>query len=206
MESVLQYFPELTSVQRAQLAKLEELYKHWNAQINVISRKDIDNLMTHHVLHSLAIAKVINFAKGTRIMDIGTGGGFPGIPLAIFFPNCHFTLVDSIAKKTKVAMEVAKAIELPNIDVVTSRAENLKEEWDFVVSRAVAPVPKLMAWTKKNIHEGGINNLPNGLICLKGGDIKEELKPYNKWATKWKIDDFFEDEYFAEKYVIHIAV
>jgi 16S rRNA (guanine527-N7)-methyltransferase len=206
MESVLQYFPELTSVQRAQLAKLEELYKHWNAQINVISRKDIDNLMTHHVLHSLAIAKVINFAKGTRIMDIGTGGGFPGIPLAIFFPNCHFTLVDSISKKTKVAMEVAKAIELPNIDVVTSRAENLKEEWDFVVSRAVAPVSKLMAWTKKNIHEGGINNLPNGLICLKGGDIKDELKPYNKWATKWKIDDFFEDEYFAEKYVIHIAV
>ncbi|QKG80781.1 16S rRNA (guanine(527)-N(7))-methyltransferase RsmG [Tenuifilum thalassicum] len=206
MESILQYFPELTSVQRAQLAKLEELYKHWNAQINVISRKDIDNLMTHHVLHSLAIAKVINFAKGTRIMDIGTGGGFPGIPLAIFFPSCHFTLVDSIAKKTKVAMEVAKALELSNIDVVTSRAENLKEEWDFVVSRAVAPVSKLMAWTQKNIHEGGINNLPNGLICLKGGDIKEELKPYNKWATKWKIDDFFEDEYFAEKYVIHIAV
>jgi 16S rRNA (guanine527-N7)-methyltransferase len=206
MKAILQYFPELTSVQRAQLAKLEELYKHWNAQINVISRKDIDNLMTHHVLHSLAIAKVINFAKGTRIMDIGTGGGFPGIPLAIFFPNCHFTLVDSISKKTKVAMEVAKAIELPNIDVVTSRAENLKEEWDFVVSRAVAPVSKLMAWTKKNIHEGGINNLPNGLICLKGGDIKDELKPYNKWATKWKIDDFFEDEYFAEKYVIHIAV
>lgn len=206
MEQFAQYFPELTQAQRDQFAQLEPLYRLWNSQINVISRKDIDNLMIHHVLHSLAIAKVVQFAKGTTIMDIGTGGGFPGIPLAILFPNCKFTLVDSIAKKTKVTSEVAKAVGLHNVEVITARAENLKQEWDFVVSRAVAPVPKLMAWVEKNIHPGGINNLPNGLICLKGGDIKEELKPYHKWATKWNIDDFFEDDYFVEKYVIHIEV
>lgn len=206
MEQIAQYFPELTQAQRNQFTQLDPLYKFWNSQINVISRKDIDNLMVHHVLHSLAIAKVIQFAKGTSIMDIGTGGGFPGIPLAILFPNCKFALVDSIAKKTKVTSEVVKAIGLQNVEVITARAEELKQEWDFVVSRAVAPVPKLMAWVKKNIHPGGINNLPNGLICLKGGDIKEELKPYHKWVTKWNIADFFEDDYFIEKYVIHIEV
>lgn len=206
MEIVAQYFPELTQAQRQQFSELEPLYRTWNAQINVISRKDIDNLAVHHILHSLAIAKVIQFASGTTVMDIGTGGGFPGIPLAIMFPKCRFTLVDSIAKKTKVTAEVAKAIGLQNVEVITSRAEDLKHHWDFVVSRAVAPVPKLMAWTEKNIKPGGMNSLPNGLICLKGGDIRDELKPYQKWVTKWSIDDFFEDEYFAEKYVIHIPV
>lgn len=206
MEIIAQYFPELTQAQRQQLAELEPLYRTWNAQINVISRKDIDNLAVHHILHSLAIARVIQFASGTTIMDIGTGGGFPGIPLAIMFPKCQFTLVDSIAKKTKVTAEVARAIGLQNVEVITSRAEDLKHQWDFVVSRAVAPLPKLMNWTEKNIKPGGMNNLPNGLICLKGGDIRDELKPYQKWVTKWCIDDFFENEYFTEKYVIHIPV
>ncbi|HBI80521.1 MAG TPA: 16S rRNA (guanine(527)-N(7))-methyltransferase RsmG, partial [Bacteroidales bacterium] len=139
MELIAQYFPELTQAQRDQLAALEPSYRFWNAQINVISRKDIDNLMVHHVLHSLAIAKITQFAKGTRIMDIGTGGGFPGIPLAILFPSCRFTLVDSIGKKAKVTAEIAKAINLQNVEVITARAEDLKQEWDFVVSRAVAP-------------------------------------------------------------------
>lgn len=204
MELITQYFPELTQAQRGQFAELEPLYRYWNAQINVISRKDIENLMVHHVLHSLAIAKVIQFAKGTRIMDIGTGGGFPGIPLAILFPNCKFTLVDSIAKKTKVTAEVAKVVELQNVEVVTARAEELNQQWDFAVSRAVAPIPKLMGWIEGKIRPGGINNLPNGLICLKGGDIKDEVKSYHKWVNKWQISNFFEDEYFAEKLVIHI--
>ncbi len=206
MELIAQYFPELTQAQRDQLAALEPSYRFWNAQINVISRKDIDNLMVHHVLHSLAIAKITQFAKGTRIMDIGTGGGFPGIPLAILFPSCRFTLVDSIGKKAKVTAEIAKAINLQNVEVITARAEDLKQEWDFVVSRAVAPIPKLMTWVEKKIHPGGINNLPNGLICLKGGDFGDELKPYHKWVTRWRINSFFEEEYFTGKYIIHIPV
>ncbi|HPD94665.1 MAG: 16S rRNA (guanine(527)-N(7))-methyltransferase RsmG [Bacteroidales bacterium] len=206
MEVVFEYFPELTSNQRDQYNELFELYKFWNAQINVVSRKDIDNLPTHHVLHSLAIAKVISFIAGTRIMDIGTGGGFPGIPLAIMFPKCNFTLVDSIAKKTKVAAEVAKALKLSNVEVITDRAENITDKFDFVTNRAVAPIPKIMSWIEKNIKPGGANQLANGLICLKGGDLKDEVKPYRKYLEKWKISNFFEDEYFSEKYVIHIGL
>lgn len=206
MEVVFEYFPELTSNQRDQYNELFELYKFWNAQINVVSRKDIDNLPTHHVLHSLSIAKVISFIAGTRIMDIGTGGGFPGIPLAIMFPKCNFTLVDSIAKKTKVAAEVAKALKLSNVEVITDRAENITDKFDFVTNRAVAPIPKIMSWIEKNIKPGGANQLANGLICLKGGDLKDEVKPYRKYLEKWKISNFFEDEYFSEKYVIHIGL
>ncbi|MGE0077143.1 MAG: 16S rRNA (guanine(527)-N(7))-methyltransferase RsmG [Bacteroidales bacterium] len=204
MDKILNYFPELSQNQRTQIQELDQLYRHWNAQINVISRKDIDNVMTHHVLHSMAIGKIINFAKGTRIMDIGTGGGFPGVPLAIMFPQCHFTLVDSIGKKTIVAQEVANAINLTNVTVIKNRAEEISEKFDFVVSRAVAPIPQLMNWSNKSVKPGGINSLPNGMIFLKGGDISEELKPYRKYCEKWDIQSFFEEEYFNEKYIIFI--
>ncbi|MCB8964734.1 MAG: 16S rRNA (guanine(527)-N(7))-methyltransferase RsmG [Bacteroidales bacterium] len=204
MQTILSYFPGLDQTQRTQLQELDKLYRHWNAQINVISRKDIDNLMVHHVLHSMAIAKVINFARGTRIMDIGTGGGFPGIPLAILFPLCHFTLVDSIGKKTIVAQEVANALGLTNVTVVKSRAEDIPDKFDFVVSRAVAPIAQLIGWSGKSVKPGGSNSLPNGMIFLKGGDISEELKPYRRHCERWNIQDFFEEEYFAEKYIVFI--
>lgn len=204
MEAILNYFPELSQTQRAQIQELDKLYKHWNAQINVISRKDIDNIMVHHVLHSMSIAKIINFMRGTRIMDIGTGGGFPGIPLAIMFPQCQFTLVDSVGKKTIVAQEVAKALNLNNVNVIKTRAEDFPEKFDFVVSRAVAPIPQLINWTKKNVKQGGANSLPNGMILLKGGDISDELKPYRNICEKWNIQNFFEEKYFEGKYIIFI--
>lgn len=204
METILNYFPELSQNQRLQIQELDKLYRHWNAQINVISRKDIDNIMTHHVLHSLSIAKIISFMRGTRIMDIGTGGGFPGIPLAIMFPQCEFTLVDSVGKKTIVAQEVANALGLTNVKVIKTRAEDFAEKFDFVVSRAVAPIPQLIGWTKKNVKQGGANSLPNGMIFLKGGDIAEELKPYRSHLEKWNIQNLFEEEYFEEKYIIFI--
>jgi len=204
MEAILNYFPELSQTQREKIQELDKLYRHWNAQINVISRKDIDNIMVHHVLHSLSIGKIINFMKGTRIMDIGTGGGFPGIPLAIMFPQCEFTLVDSVGKKTIVAQEVANALGLTNITVLKTRAEDFPEKFDFVVSRAVAPIPQLINWTKKNVKPGGANSLPNGMIFLKGGDISEELKPYRKHCEKWNIRNLFEEEYFEEKYIVFI--
>ena len=204
METILNYFPDLSQIQRTQIQELAKLYKYWNAQINVISRKDIENIMIHHVLHSMSIAKVINFMRGTRIMDIGTGGGFPGIPLAIMFPHCHFTLVDSIGKKTIVAQEVATALNLTNVTILKSRAEELSETFDFIVSRAVAPIPQLLTWSNKNIRQGGANSLPNGMIFLKGGDITEEIKPYRKYCTKWSIQNFFEEEYFNEKYIVFI--
>lgn len=206
METILNYFPELSQTQRTQIQELDRLYKHWNAQINVVSRKDIDNIMIHHVLHSMSIAKIITFMRGTRIMDIGTGGGFPGIPLAIMFPQCHFTLVDSIGKKTIVAQEVANAINLTNITILKSRAEELTEKFDFVVSRAVAPIPQLIGWVGKNVRQGGANSLPNGMIFLKGGDITEELKQYRNQFEKWNIQNFFEEEYFNEKFIVFIPV
>jgi 16S rRNA (guanine527-N7)-methyltransferase len=184
--------------------QLEPLYKEWNAQINVVSRKDIDSIYLHHVLHSLAIAKVISFAKNTRILDVGTGGGFPGIPLAIFFPQCNFTLVDSIGKKIIVAYEIAQALGLKNVKVVKSRAEELEGEFDFVVSRAVAPLPTIKNWVNNLIKPGGYNQLPNGIIVLKGGDLKEELAPFRKILEKWEINNFFEEEYFNGKSVIFI--
>lgn len=204
MEAILNYFPELNQTQREKIQELDKLYRHWNAQINVISRKDIDNIMIHHVLHSLSIGKIINFIKGTRIMDIGTGGGFPGIPLAIMFPQCEFTLVDSVGKKTIVAQEVANALGLNNVTVLKTRAEDFSEKFDFVVSRAVAPIPQLINWTKKNVKPGGANSLSNGMIFLKGGDISEELKPYRKHSEKWNIRNLFEEEYFEEKYIVFI--
>lgn len=183
---------------------LEPLYKEWNSKINVISRKDIESIYKHHILHSLAIAKVISFAKNTKILDVGTGGGFPGIPLAIFFPNCNFTLVDSIGKKTIVAHEIAQSLGLTNVQTIKSRAEELTEEFDFVVSRAVAPLPTVNDWVRKLIKPGGYNQLENGIIVLKGGDLKDELAPFRKVLKKWDISNFFEEDYFQEKYIIHI--
>lgn len=204
MDIITSYFPELTKIQREQIQELDKLYRHWNAQINVISRKDIDNLMVHHVLHSMSIARVIHFIRGTRIMDIGTGGGFPGIPLAIMFPQCHFTLVDSVGKKVLVTQEIANAINLSNVTVLKLRGEEIAEKFDFVVSRAVAPIPQLLSWVEKNIKPGGANTLPNGLICLKGGNINDEIKPYRKFLEKWNVRNFFEEEYFDGKYVVFI--
>ena len=204
MQIITHYFPNLSETQIEQFAKLQELYTFWNEQINVISRKDTENFYERHVLHSLGIAKVMPFADGSEILDIGTGGGFPGIPLAILFPNCKFTLVDSIGKKTIVAQEVANAINLTNVTILKSRAEDLTEKFDFVVSRAVAPIPQLIGWVGKNIRQGGANSLPNGMIFLKGGDITEELKQYRNHFEKWNIQNFFEEEYFNEKYIVFI--
>ncbi len=204
MEVISSYFPELTAIQRNQFEQLDDLYKDWNSKINLISRKDIDNLYVHHVLHSLAIARVISFVKGTSILDVGTGGGFPGIPLAILFPDCQFTLVDSVGKKINVAADVAKTIGLKNVIAFKTRAEEMNGNFDFAISRAVAPLPTLLNWSKKSVRPGGFNNLPNGFICLKGGNIAEELKPFRKNLQKWNISEFFQEPYFEEKYVIFI--
>lgn len=204
MDRIIKYFPEFTSLQRNQIAELNPLYSDWNSRINVVSRKDIDNLLLHHVLHSLAIAKVISFTKGTRILDVGTGGGFPGIPLAILFPYCSFTLVDSIGKKIVVADGVAQSLGLTNVVAIKSRAEELNSEFDFVVTRAVAPLPILNGWVQKVLKPGGINQLPNGIIALKGGDLHEEVAPFGKKISKWEISSFFEEEYFQEKKIIFL--
>ncbi len=205
MDIVFKYFPELTLTQRNQLLQLPKLYEDWNAKINVVSRKDIGGLPVRHVLHSLAIAKVISFAKGTKVLDIGTGGGFPGIPLAIFFPQVSFTLVDSIGKKITVANSVAEQLGLTNVVAQKSRVEELNGSFDFAVTRAVAPVAKLMEWTKSTVKQGGYNSLSNGVIALKGGDVNEEVKPFGRRVKRWKISSFFEEEFFTEKLVIHIS-
>mgnify|MGYP002622767424 CR=1 FL=1 len=204
MEEVYKYFPELTLVQREQFSMLQGLYADWNSKINVVSRKDIDKLSLHHVLHSLAIAKVIDLAKDTRILDVGTGGGFPGIPLAILFPNVQFTLVDSVGKKITVVQAVAEGIGLKNVIGLKARVEEMKETFDFALTRAVAPMPTIMNWVRGKVKPGGYNHLPNGIIALKGGDIRSELAPFGKSAKRWKISNFFEEEYFEEKYVVYV--
>ena len=198
------YF-KLTEHQAQQFAALDALYRDWNSKINVISRKDIDHLYTHHVLHSLAIAKLLPFQPGTTILDVGTGGGFPGIPLAILFPECRFTLIDSIGKKIKVASEVAKALGLTNVVCLQERAEEEKQKFDFVVSRAVMPLPDLVKLVRKNISGKPRNAVPNGLIVLKGGDLRDEIKPFKEVevtpCSKW-----FKDEWFETKQVIYLPL
>ena len=203
-EIILKYFPQLSEEQQRQFDALDALYRDWNAKINVISRKDIDNLYEHHVLHSLAIAKVINFRPGTEILDFGTGGGFPGIPLAIMFPECHFKLIDGTGKKIRVAQEVANAIGLKNCEPAHLRGEEEKGKYDFVVSRAVMPLPDLMKIVRKNISKTQRNALPNGVICLKGGDLQAELRPFYKIVETTDIGTFFAEGWFKEKNVIYL--
>ena len=206
MEIILKYFPDLTEEQRRQFAALYDLYIDWNAKINVISRKDIENLYEHHVLHSLGIAKIINFRPGTSIMDLGTGGGFPGIPLAILFPEVKFHLVDSIGKKVRVATEVANAIGLKNVTFRHARAEEEKQLFDFVVSRAVMPLGDLIKIIKKNISPRQQNALPNGLICLKGGELEHEAMPFKNKTTLHSLSEDFEAEFFQTKKVVYVTV
>lgn len=205
MELILKYFPDLTEEQKRQFAALYDLYTDWNSQINVISRKDIENLYEHHVLHSLGIAKVIRFKPGTKVMDLGTGGGFPGIPLAILFPEVQFHLVDSIGKKVRVATEIAGSIGLKNVTTRHARAEEEKQLFDFVVSRAVMPLTDLLKIIRKNISPKQQNALPNGLICLKGGELERETMPVKNKTTMWNLKEFFGEEFFETKKVVYVA-
>lgn len=202
---ISEYF-KLTERQAEQFAQLDALYRDWNSKINVISRKDIDNLYEHHVLHSLAIAKLLPFQPGTTIMDVGTGGGFPGIPLAILFPECQFLLIDSIGKKIKVATEVAKALGLTNVVCKQERVEEEKQKFDFVVSRAVMPLPDLVKLVQKNISNKHRNAVPNGLVVLKGGDLQTEIAPYIKTAEVTPCSNWFKGEWFETKQVIYLPL
>ena len=204
IEPIKKYFPHLSAKQIEQFTALDALYHDWNSKINVISRKDIDNLYEHHILHSLAIAKYITFREGTNVLDFGTGGGFPGIPLAIFFPEANFKLIDGTGKKVRVAQEVADAIGLENVLPAHLRGEEEKGKFDFIVSRAVMPLPDLMKIVKKNIAPDQHNTLPNGVIVLKGGNLNDELKPYKKIVEKTELSQWFDEEWFKEKYLIYV--
>lgn len=206
IEIILKYFPNLSEVQKQQYQALYDLYADWNSKINVISRKDIVNLYEHHVLHSLGIAKIINFRPGTSVMDLGTGGGFPGIPLAIMFPETKFHLVDSIGKKVKVATEIANAIGLKNVTTRHCRAEEEKLLFDFVVSRAVMPLTDLLKIIRKNIKTEQINPLPNGLICLKGGELEKEVMPVKHQTLIHDLNQNFEEEFFETKKVVYVTI
>lgn len=206
MDIILKYFPDLSDKQRDQFLKLDELYHDWNSKINVISRKDIDALYEHHVMHSLAIAKIIKFRPQTRVLDLGTGGGFPGIPLAIMFPETKFKLIDGTGKKIMVVKEVAKAIGLENCVAEQLRGENETGKYDFVVSRAVMPLPELVNLVKKNVASPQHNSLPNGLLCLKGGNITNEIKPYKKIADITDLGNIFEEEWFKQKFMVYIPL
>lgn len=205
MDEILKYFPYLTDIQKEQFAKLDALYHDWNEKINVISRKDIDALYTKHILHSLGIAKIIKFEPGTFVLDVGTGGGFPGIPLAILFPETRFFLIDIIGKKIKVVQAVAEALELKNVKAEQLRAENVKGDFDFIVSRAVTNMPDFVSWVRTKIKKNNKHELKNGILYLKGGDLTEELKDFPK-ATEYNLADFFEDEFFETKKVVHLPL
>ncbi|MCH5179515.1 MAG: 16S rRNA (guanine(527)-N(7))-methyltransferase RsmG [Prevotellaceae bacterium] len=206
MEIINKYFKSLSAEQQAQFAMLDGLYREWNDKINVISRKDIDNLYEHHVLHSLSIGKHISFTDGTQILDVGTGGGFPGIPLAILFPNCKFHLVDSIGKKVRVATEVAAMIGLKNVRCTHQNVKDVHERYDFVVSRAVMPAPELIRLVQKNILRKGRNAMPNGLLCLKGGDMTEELESLKRWHELTPVSDYFDEPYFETKKILFVPL
>ncbi len=206
MDKILKYFPNLSAEQQQQFAALDALYRDWNAKINVISRKDIDNLYEHHVLHSMAIAKTVHFRADTRILDFGTGGGFPGIPLAILFPECHFKLIDGTGKKIRVAQEVCNAIGLKNCEPQHLRGEEEKGHYDFIVSRAVMPLPDLVKIVRKNIRKESKNALPNGILCLKGGDLQAELQPFRRIAETAELSSWFAEPWFKEKYVIYLPL
>nr|WP_315162675.1 16S rRNA (guanine(527)-N(7))-methyltransferase RsmG [uncultured Flavobacterium sp.] len=205
MDEILKYFPNLTDIQKKQFEQLDFLYHDWNEKINVISRKDIDALYTNHILHSLGIAKITKFEPGTYVLDVGTGGGFPGIPLAILFPETRFYLIDVIAKKIKVVQAVAEALELKNVKAEQIRAENVKGDFDFIVSRAVTNMPDFVSWVKTKIKKNNKHELKNGILYLKGGDLTEELKDFPK-ATEYNLADFFEDEFFETKKVVHLPL
>ncbi|MDR2854301.1 MAG: 16S rRNA (guanine(527)-N(7))-methyltransferase RsmG [Prevotellaceae bacterium] len=206
MDILLKYFTNLTALQVAQFQQLGLLYADWNAKINVISRKDIENLYEHHILHSLSIAEVIDFKDNTAVLDVGTGGGFPGIPLAILFPKTHFTMIDSIGKKIRVATEIATAIGLKNVTIKQLRAEEEHGKFDFVVSRAVMPLADLVKMVRKNMAKEQKNALPNGLICLKGGELAHEILPFKTLAETYEIADFFEEEYFQTKKIVYLPL
>jgi 16S rRNA (guanine527-N7)-methyltransferase len=206
IDIIQKYFTGLTDLQQQQFAQLDSLYREWNAKNNVISRKDIDNLYEHHILHSLAIAKVINFRPTTQILNFGTGGGFPGIPLAILFPECQFRLIDGTGKKIRVAQEVCQAIGLTNCQPVHLRGEDEKGKYDFVVSRAVMPLPDLVKIVRKNISKPQRNTLPNGIICLKGGELQAETQPFRNIVELTDISTFFSEEWFKEKHVIYLPI
>lgn len=205
VEVIKEYF-SLTPLQAQQFAALGALYREWNAKINVISRKDIDNLYPHHIIHSLAIAKVLNFQPGTTLLDVGTGGGFPGIPMAILFPECQFTLIDSIGKKIKVATEIAKAIGLTNVTCIQERVEMEKGKFDFVISRAVMPLGDLVKLIRKNVSSRHQNAMPNGLMVLKGGNLEGETQPYRKYVEITDISTIFTGEWYKEKAVVYLPL
>ncbi len=205
-QQILHYFPELSELQIEQLQQLKPLYEEWNAQINVISRKDMDNFYERHVLHSLAISKVVSFKQNTHLLDVGTGGGFPGIPLAILFPKCKFHLVDSIGKKIKVVKGVANALGLKNVKASHENAKNITEKYDFVISRAVTRLHPFIGWIKTNVNKNSYNDLPNGILYLKGGDLEEELGEISKKYKSYSLSSYFEEEFFETKKVIHVKL
>lgn len=206
MNELLSYFPNLTTEQKDKFSQLKDLYEEWNAQINVISRKDMDEFYERHVLHSLGIAKIMEFTPGSSILDIGTGGGFPGVPLAILFPEVQFHLVDSIGKKIKVVTEVAKALNLSNVRATHARAEDIKEQFDFIVSRAVTAMPAFLTWTKGKIKASNNNPLPNGILYLKGGDLVEEMEPVKQHFVIHALKTYFKEAFFETKAVVYVKL
>jgi 16S rRNA (guanine527-N7)-methyltransferase len=205
-EKIIRYFPSLSDLQKEQFSKIKPVYDNWNSMINVVSRKDMDNFMVHHVLHSLSIAKKFNFPRGTRILDVGTGGGFPGIPLAILFPDCQFTLLDSIEKKIKVVSAAADELGLKNVKPVRKRVEEERNRYQFIISRAVTEFSSFVKLTERNIERSGAVSLKNGIIYLKGGDLDEELKAFKNRVTVWNISDFFDEPFFETKKIVYLPV